>query len=199
MYSEPFPKMTESPSSPCLNCPLSNDSSTSALSDTGRVIPAWEEVEGTPIPLGVTPVGIQHAWNAAIFSRHATRVTLLFFDDDYSRPAFALELDPLKNKSGSVWHCRIAYSACPAAKYYAWQIDGPTPTGRFDWHAFDAEKILLDPYAQAIWFPPSFDREAAPSRVEYGASSTGRAQFNPLRWHRFTRRPDSARFGSHHL
>ena len=153
--------MTESPSSPCLNCPLSNDSSTSALSDTGRVIPAWEEIEGTPVPLGVTRVGIQHAWNAAIFSRHATRVTLLFFDDDYSRPAFAIELDPLKNKSGSVWHCRIAYSACPAAKYYAWQIDGPAPEGRFDWHAFDAEKILLDPYAQAIWFPPSFDREAA--------------------------------------
>ena len=153
--------MTASPLYSCVACMVSPDSSTLTASHESCIGPPWEELEGTPIPLGVTWVGSQKAWNAAIYSRHATSVVLLLFNDDPAQPAYSLKLDPLKNKSGAVWHCRVVSSVCPMAKYYAWQIDGPAPEGGFDRHKFDAEKVLLDPYARAVYFPPSFDREAA--------------------------------------
>jgi glycogen operon protein len=31
----------------------------------------------------------------------------------------------------------------------------------YDWQQFDPDKVLLDPYAQAVLFPPGFDRSAA--------------------------------------
>ena len=153
--------MTASPLDSYPDSQASPDPATLGVSDAGRIIPAWEEIEGTPIPLGVNWIGTQNAWNAAIYSRHATWITLLLFNDDLARPAYSLKLDPVKNKSGAVWHCRVACSFCPTAKYYAWQIDGPAPAGGFDRHKFDAEKVLLDPYARAVYFPPAFDREAA--------------------------------------
>jgi pullulanase/glycogen debranching enzyme len=117
---------------------------------TPRVAPAWEETEGAPRPLGATWVVAEQAWNMAVYSRHARCVSLVLFDDDVTRPAFTLDLDPLANKSGRVWHCRVRRSECPDAKYYAWQMDGPAPAAGFDWHTFDAEKLLLDPYAKAL-------------------------------------------------
>ena len=42
-------------------------------------------------------------------------------------------------------------------------IRSPAPTRRagFAWHCFDPDKILLDPYAKSVFFPPAFDRAAA--------------------------------------
>jgi hypothetical protein len=40
-------------------------------------------------------------------------------------------------------------------------IVGPEPAGPFEVHAFDRDKLLLDPYARCIAFPPGFDRAAA--------------------------------------
>ena len=57
------------------------------------------------------------------------------------------------------------------AEYYAYRIDGPLPTGRFEWHAFDRDKILLDPYARSVFFPPSFNRISA----SQPGSNAGRA------------------------
>ena len=47
------------------------------------------------------------------------------------------------------------------ASHYAYQIDGPRPSGQREWHAFDPQKGLLDPYARAAFLPPGFDRQAA--------------------------------------
>ncbi len=160
----------------CESCNEAVGCAPSDSSEPAGIIPAWEAVEGAPVPLGVTWVVAQRAWNAAIFSRHATRVTLLLFDNDVARPVLALDLDPLKNKSGSVWHCRVAFSACSTARYYAWQINGPAPAEGFDWHMFDAEKLLLDPYAKAVFFPPQFSRDAA--RIP--GSNIGRAALGML-------------------
>ena len=38
---------------------------------------------------------------------------------------------------------------------------GPASQGGFDWHCFDPDKVLLDPYAKSVFFPPAFDRAAA--------------------------------------
>jgi isoamylase len=150
--------MTESQLFTCLHCrtPASPDDLIAHA-----IVPTWEAAEGAPTPLGVTWVVAQQAWNVAIYSRHAERVTLLLFDDDVTHPAFSLELQPLKNKSGPIWHCRVPRLLCPDARYYAWHIDGPAPAAGFEWHTFDAEKVLLDPYAKAVYFPPGFNRDAA--------------------------------------
>ena len=65
------------------------------------------------------------------------------------------------NKTWDIWHCRLARTEARGARYYAYRIDGPRAAGPRDWHAFDPEKVLLDPYAKEVFFPPAFDREAA--------------------------------------
>jgi isoamylase len=122
----------------------------------------WAAQEGMPSPLGVTWIESEQAYNFALYSKHAEHVTLLLYrDDDVANPVLAQPLDHLTNKSGRVWHCRIPQAAMSGARYYAYAVDGPEPVGRFEWHAFDPDKILLDPYAQSVFFPSGFDRPAA--------------------------------------
>jgi glycogen operon protein len=70
-------------------------------------------------------------------------------------------LDHLKHKSGRIWHCRIVKPETKDAQYYGYLISGPKPNGRLEWHSFDPQKILLDPYARSVFFPTAFDRNAA--------------------------------------
>ena len=86
---------------------------------------------------------------------------LLYTERDIVNPSFVYPFDYLKNKSGRIWHCRIPLPAAEGAAYYAYRIDGPKPAGQFEWHSFDRDKILLDPYAKSVFFPPSLDRLAA--------------------------------------
>lgn len=118
--------------------------------------------EGLPFPLGATWVEEVQAFNFALYSKHAHTVELLLYaSDDLVNPVLIHAFDHLRNKSGRVWHCRIPREAMKCAAYYAYRIDGPPPAGRFEWHAFDRDKVLLDPYARSVFFPPSFDRLAA--------------------------------------
>ena len=78
------------------------------------------------------------------------------------------------NKSGRVWHCWLADEAIRGASYYAYSVDGPDdPAAGL---RFDPGKVLLDPYARAVFFPPAFDREAAKIR----GSNAGRAPLGVL-------------------
>ena len=122
----------------------------------------WETEEGAPNPLGVSWIEHEQAYNFALYSKHADDVSLLLYlENDPERPALTYHLDYLKNKSGSIWHCRIPAGQLRGAKYYAYCIGGPPPGLGHAWHNFDPEKILLDPYAMAVVFPPGFDRRAA--------------------------------------
>lgn len=137
----------------------------------------WESIEGSPYPLGVSWVSDERAYNFAIYSKHAEGITLhLYTEANTDQPAFSISLDYLKNKSGPIWHCRVPVSAADGAKYYAFQASGPSPGPGFSWHNFDAEKILLDPYAKTVHFPPDFDRRAA----EEPGSNAGRAPLGVL-------------------
>ncbi len=40
---------------------------------------SWHSTEGAPIPLGVTWIEEQQAYNFAVYSKHAESVALLFF------------------------------------------------------------------------------------------------------------------------
>lgn len=125
-------------------------------------VPDWESSEGTPSPLGVTWLEQEQAYNFAIEAVNASNVTLmLYLDGQLVDPYLVVRFDPLPNKSGPVWHCRVPISKAGDAVYYAYQIDGPVENASGHWHAYNPEKVLLDPYAKSIFFPPDFDREAA--------------------------------------
>ncbi len=121
----------------------------------------WHKVEGWLDPPGASWIESEQAWNFVLYSRDATRVVLLLFShEDAARPIYEHEFDLFLNKSGPVWHCRVPRDRAAEAVYYAYQVDGPDASEeRF--HRFDPDKILLDPYAKAVYFPEEFDRELA--------------------------------------
>lgn len=122
----------------------------------------WQATEGWTDPLGVSWIKDEEAYNFALFSRHAESVTLLFYGlKDFVTPLLIWPLDFHTNKSGPVWHCRIPKKKLTNVEYYAYSIGGPKPQERFKWHCFDPEKIILDPYARSVFFPPEFDRKVA--------------------------------------
>jgi isoamylase len=123
----------------------------------------WAAREGSPVPLGATWLQAERSYNFALYSKYAESVTVLLYEpEDLIHPLHSLKFDPQRNKTGRVWHIRISKEHLGDARYYAYSIDGPIPSGdRFERHAFNPRKILLDPYARAVFFPPAFDRAAA--------------------------------------
>ncbi|HEX6288469.1 MAG TPA: isoamylase [Herpetosiphonaceae bacterium] len=120
----------------------------------------WTAIEGTPAPLGCAWIEAEQAYNFALYSRFATGVTLLLYGaDDFENALHSVRLHHLVNKTGRIWHCRVALAAIGEAQYYAYHIDGPFDPAAG--HRFDPLKVLLDPYAPAVFFPPRFSREAA--------------------------------------
>ena len=120
----------------------------------------WQAQEGSPAPLGASFISDDRQFNFAIYSKHATRVCLLLYAaQDCTTPIYVKELDWARNKSGRIWHCRVSAALVEQASYYAYQIDGPRDP--LNGHRFDPDKILLDPYARAVHFPPRFSRSAA--------------------------------------
>ena len=138
----------------------------------------WEQVEGSPLPLGATWMEEEQAFNFAICAEHAESVTLLFYaPPEVVVPAFVYRFDFLRNKSGHVWHCRIPIADIGECRYYAYSVAGEDLPGV---HSFDPQKVLLDPYAKAVFFPPEFDRTAAMRE----GSNAGRAPLGALMSHR---------------
>ena len=122
----------------------------------------WSAEEGQPFPLGVKWLPLDQAYNFAVYSMHARSVELLLFrEDDLEHPTFVLLFDPLRNKSGCVWHCRIPVSATNDANFYAYRMCGSEAQAGDTRHAFDSDKLLLDLYARSVYFPANFDRSAA--------------------------------------
>ena len=120
----------------------------------------WYAVEGSPSPLGVTWIEDEAAYNFALYSEHATQITLLLYSEiDLSNPTFEYLFDPLANKTGRVWHCRLKANSIPDARYYGYRVTGPKHPE--EGHRFDSQKILLDPYARCVCFPSRFSRQSA--------------------------------------
>lgn len=97
---------------------------------------------GRPSPLGATWDG--KGVNFAVFSEHASQVDLCLFDS----PAATRESHriPLPEKTDHVWH-----GFCPDVR--PGQLYGFRAHGAYEPHRglrFNANKVLLDPYAKAI-------------------------------------------------
>lgn len=100
---------------------------------------------GFPLPYGANVInnGVQFS----IFSRNATSVTLvLFHSREQDSPFSEIELDPVFNKTGDIWHIWI--EGLGEGQVYGYRIDGlynPDSGHRFNWN-----KLLIDPYARAL-------------------------------------------------
>ena len=110
------------------------------------------------MPLGSSWIEEEQAFNFALYAEHVHSVTLLLYaPDDLVHPALSFKFHALRNKSGRIWHCRISRDEMRDARYYAYSVSGPAIAGLHS----DPLKVLLDPYAKSVYFPPTFDREAA--------------------------------------
>jgi glycogen operon protein len=100
---------------------------------------------GKPLPLGAAPVpgGV----NFAVFSRYAKAIILVVFESEKpDSPFVEIPLDPQKNRTGDIWHCRI--KDLGAGALYLYRADGPyIPEKGF---RFNVHKALIDPYARAL-------------------------------------------------
>jgi len=120
----------------------------------------WEPREGAPVPLGATWIEVEQAYNFALYSKHAASVTLLLYGEhDFVTPLCSIAFQFPRNKTNRMWHVRVPAAAAADACYYAYRITGPFAP--HEGHRFDGQKILLDPYATAVFFPPGFNRGAA--------------------------------------
>src|SRR5215469_18563506 len=105
----------------------------------------WEQTEGSPLPLGVTWIEEEQAFNFAVHAERAESVTLLLYTPaDLINPLLAYHFDFLRNKTGRIWHCRIPLGEISETRYYGYSVSGE-PVSYI--HGFDPPKVLPDPYA----------------------------------------------------
>jgi len=105
---------------------------------------------GQPAPLGATWDG--EGTNFALFSEHASAVTLCLFDEDENERTV-----PLTEVTAHVWHGCLP--GIGPGQQYGYRVDGPYAPE--EGHRFDAAKLLVDPYAKALagsvdWEAPVF-------------------------------------------
>lgn len=112
---------------------------------------------GNPLPIGGAHeqgAGV----NFVLFSRHATGVRLeLYQNPDDSSPSRIISLDPLRHRTGDVWHVWVR--GIPAGQLYGYRIEGPYLPE--EGHRFNSHRLLLDPYARALAGVRNWDFQAA--------------------------------------
>ena len=107
---------------------------------TGSDQPRHILLQGRPYPLGAKTR--DNGTNFAIFSEDATRVDLCLFDPD------GRETDriPLREQTALVWHGFVV--GIKPGQLYGYRIDGAWEPEKG--HRFNYNKLLIDPYAEAI-------------------------------------------------
>lgn len=102
----------------------------------------WER--GRPEPLGTSRLG--KGINFALFSEHASSVTLCLFSPNVKQPFAEIPLHPEINKTGYIWH--ILLTDLPHDQLdYGYKIDGPQDNLL---NRFDPKQILSDPYSRSL-------------------------------------------------
>ncbi len=109
-----------------------------------------------PSPLGATPTptGV----NFSIYSRTASGMELVLFDSvDDAAPARTIRLDPFLDRTFHYWHAHVA--GLVSGQVYGWRAEGPQEPEKG--LRFDADKLLIDPYARVVAIPAAYSREKA--------------------------------------
>ncbi len=111
---------------------------------------------GKPNILG--PTVSPNGTNFALFSRHAKAIILELYDAYYDdRPSHRFELDPKINRTGDIWH--IFLTGVGHGQCYGYRAIGPY--NPLEGHRFNPNKLLVDPYAQAISGAFNWDEDHA--------------------------------------
>jgi isoamylase len=116
----------------------------------------WDQTAGMSTPLGATvsPDGV----NFSIFSRSATAIELLLFDDaQAAEPSRVVALDAHRHRTYHYWH--VFVPDLQPGQVYGYRAHGPFAPERG--LRFDPQKLLVDPYGLAVAVPASYDRGAA--------------------------------------
>ena len=106
---------------------------------------------GRPYPLGAK--SSSKGTNFALYSEHATAVSLCLFDEQGKET----DCIALKERTAFVWHGMVL--GVKPGQLYGYRVDGPwEPEKGF---RFNSSKLLLDPYAEAVtgdvdWKAPVF-------------------------------------------
>ena len=100
---------------------------------------------GRPLPLGVSQTRL--GLNFAIFSRHATAMTLVLFATGEHEPVLEVPLDAGVHRTGDVWHVEVEGLSTDVR--YGWRADR-RPVWRARFHRFDPSIVLTDLYARAL-------------------------------------------------
>lgn len=111
---------------------------------------------GTAFPLGAT---LENGGvNFSVFSRSATGVEVLFFNDKNDEVAARIiKLDPVINRTANYWH--VFVPGITAGQIYGYHVSGPDlPEQGL---RFDPEKLLLDPYGLSVAVPDAYQRRHA--------------------------------------
>ena len=103
--------------------------------------------EGRAAPLGATFDG--EGVNFAVFSEHATRVSVCLFGPDGWTETARLGLP---ERDGDVWHGYVA--GLRPGQLYGLRVDGPYAPHQG--HRFNPNKLLLDPYAKRLTGHPKW-------------------------------------------
>ena len=86
--------------------------------------------------------------NFSVFSRHATMVELLLYEQaDSPAPFQVIQLDPELNRTFYSWH--VFVEKLEVGIHYTWRVDGPDDAGRYGFR-FNKHRELLDPWARAV-------------------------------------------------
>jgi glycogen operon protein len=115
-----------------------------------------ETTKGRSSPLGATVS--REGTNFSVYSKHATGVELLFFDEaDDARPSNVIPIDPATSRTYHYWH--IFVSGVKPGQIYGYRVSGPfDPSSGM---RFDDRKLLLDPYGLAVVVSKGYSRDAA--------------------------------------
>jgi isoamylase len=104
-------------------------------------MPSTKVWPGQPFPLGATWDG--KGVNFALFSAHAERVELCLFEKSGQHEEARIVLPEYTDE---VWHCYLP--EVRPEQLYGYRVYGPYDPA--SGHRFNANKLLLDPYARAL-------------------------------------------------
>ena len=107
---------------------------------------------GRPAPLGASWDG--EGTNFAVYSRHASGVTVCLYEPDGDEPIHTVEV---QERTNGVWHVYVP--GVHVGMRYGFRVDGAYEPKQG--HRFNPSKLMLDPYAKAIdgkvqWDPSVF-------------------------------------------
>lgn len=108
---------------------------------------------GSSFPVG--PTLTAEGVNFSIYTRFATGIELLLFDDvNDKHPSRIVPFDPIVNRTNQYWHMFVP--GLKKGQLYGFKVHGPFAPEKG--HRYDTSKMLLDPYAKAVAIPEKFKR-----------------------------------------